>query len=141
MAKCIDDNFKVILKTLCNLDHLPHGCFLNTGEQKLKIYLRIGNGFTSKDSLEVLLEPPCLTNLWAGLLDDFVNLALPLGPILLASFVAVARARFVAGYECATDPGNTVHAAQEKPNNYTSHCASLLHNNSVSRPNVSQAQC
>ena len=63
MTKCIEDDFKVILKPLCNLDHFPHGCFLNTGEPELKIYLRIGKGFTFKDSLEVLLEQPSKANL------------------------------------------------------------------------------
>ena len=63
MTKCVEDNFKVILKLLCNLDHFPHGCFLNIGEPKLKIYLRVGKGFTFRDSLEVLLEPPSKANL------------------------------------------------------------------------------
>ena len=74
-------------------------------------------------------------------MDDFVDLALLLGPILLVSSVAVARARFVAGYECPTDSGNTVHAAQGMPNDYTARCTSLTHNNSSSRHNVSQAKC
>ena len=61
MAKCNEDTFKVILKPLCNLDHFPLGCFLNTGEPKFKIYLRICEGFTFKDSLVILLEPPSKT--------------------------------------------------------------------------------